>query len=240
MSSRPPEIRQAAQALDLGTTQARVGFGLQEGLLLAGGPIEMTFLVDIDGPGERLLAVSGDSMRQRPGQFAFDASMSGRALPDPLANLPDMGGPISVIAISAGAGWRQPLLLNQFVALEQTYQQLADGEQGHILLSCQRRVKFADNESQALREDDGQLVNVALVFNVTRNDAALSALATGWLSDVVDGPLDLREPALAKLFAMRSAARTQIGALTGHPDHSVASRAEQTLIAITRRANETS
>ena len=240
MSRHPQEVRQADQTLDLGSTQARVGFRLQEGLLLAGGPIEMTFLVDMHGHSERMLAVSGDSMRQRPGQFAFEASMSGRALPDPLAMLPDMGGPISVITISAASCWRQPLLLNQFVALEQARQQLADGEQGHILLSCRRRVKFADNESQALREDDGQLVDVALAFDVSRNDAALSALTAGWLSDVFDGPLDLREPALAKLFAMRGAARAQIDALTRHPDHSVASRAEQALIAISRNANDTS
>jgi hypothetical protein len=72
-------------------------------------------------------------------------------------------------------------------------------------------------------------VGVDLTFNLRRDDAALAALVARLFDEVMQRPPALRERPLALLLSMRSAAHTQIDALTRHPDPSVAGRAHQVL-----------
>jgi hypothetical protein len=230
MSARRPELLEGA--VDLGADEIRVrsGFRVVTTELLAGGPVELEFFAESVGASPLHLAVSGDRMRQRPGQFTFAATFEGSPLADPMADAPDMGGPVGVVQVSPDRPWRQPLILNQFIRLEETRARLGQGAEGLLDLACRRPLALAADEAHALSQSEGgPAVAVDLSFYLRRDDAALEALAARLRDEVMHGPLAERERPLALLLSMRSRARAQIGELTGHPDPNVSNRARQAL-----------
>ena len=227
MNTRTPEQREGAVDRAANEISVRAGFRVVTAELLAGGPIELEFLVESFGLFPLRLAVSGDRMRQRPGQFSFVATFDGLSLEDPMAAMSYMGGPAAVVQVSVGSPWRQPLVLNQFIRLEDTARQLVQGATGRIDLACRRSLALAFTDTAALSDDGAQVLAVDLAFDLRRDDAALAELVTRLLDEVTQGPPALRERPLALLLSMRSAAHTQIDALTRHPDPSVAGRAHQ-------------
>lgn len=230
MSASRPELREGFVDLGADDVRAHAGFRVVTTELLAGGPVELEFFVESVGARPLHLAVSGDRMRQRLGQFTFAAIFEGSPLVDPMADAPYMGGPIGVVQVSPGEPWRQPLILNQFIRLEDTPARLEQGAAGQLALACRRPLALAADEAHALSQDEGgPVVAVNLSFDLRRDDAALEALAARFLDEVMHGPPASRERPLSLLLSMRSGARAQIGELTGHPDPNVSNRARQVL-----------
>jgi hypothetical protein len=229
MNRRSTKQLEDAVELDADGVRVRVGLRVVSGELLAGGPVELEFFIESGGLHPLHFAVSGDRTRQRPGQFAFSATFAGAPLNDPMAAMPYMGGPVGVVTMSTTSPWRQPLLLNQFIRLEETPGRIVQGTSGRMELACRRPLALATTEAAALAQDGALVVAVNLAFDLRRDDAALRALAARLLAEVMQGPLATREQPLARLLAMRSPARDQIDALTRYPDPSVADRARQAL-----------
>ena len=226
MSPRP-ETRESALEFANDALRVRSGFRVVTKDPLAGGPVELEFFVENHGSHPLKLAVSGDRMRQRPGQFTFAARFESIDLQDPMAAVPYAGGPEGIVAVSADTPWLQPLLLNQFLRLEETPKRLAPGNTGRIELNCQRPLPLATTDASALSADYVRVVAVDLAFDLRRDDAALAALAAGLFDEVMHGPPSSRERPLTLLLSMRSTASAQIDALTRHPDPSIAERARQ-------------
>jgi hypothetical protein len=234
MNAQRSEQREGAIDLAPQGTRLRAGFRFVPGELLAGGPVELEFFVDNAGASPLRLAVSGDRMRHRPGQFAFAATFDGDSLVDPMAALPDAGGPMGIVEVSSASPWRQRLLLNQFVSLEDTLPRLQPGATGRLDLCCRRSFLLDATAASALPADASPALVVNLAIDLRRDDNALAALAAGLLDAIARGATPAREPSIERLLAMRSAARAQIDALTRHPDPSVAARALQAYQALNR------
>lgn len=227
MNTRPPEIREGAMDLAADEIRVRAGFRVITGELLAGGPVELEFFVESLGLCPLQLAVSGDRIRQRPGQLSFAATFEGLPVEDPMAAAPNLGGPEGVVQVSTDSPWYQPLVLNQFLRLEHTPGRLAQGATGRMDLACRRPLALAATDAAALSPDGAPVVAVDLALDLRRDDPALAALCARLFDEVMHGPLALRERPLTLLLSMRTVAHVQIDALTRHPDPAVASRARQ-------------
>ncbi|WP_440956053.1 hypothetical protein ACSAZK_03625 [Methanosarcina sp. Mfa9] len=212
-----------------GEISAHVGFRVVTSDLIAGGPIELEFFVENLRPFPFRLAVSGDRMRQRPGQFSFSATFEGSPLGDPIEGVPYMGGPMGIVQVATDIPWHQSIVLNQFLCLEDTPRRLVQGTSGRIDLVCNRQLSLAITDADALSHNGALVVAVNLSFDIRRDDEALEELASSLLNEIMTGPLDSRERPLALLLSMRKAAHAQIDALTKHPDESVARRARQAM-----------
>jgi hypothetical protein len=222
--------------VDFDGTPIDSGFRVAYSSGLAGGPVELEFSVEITGPGTWYLLISADRMRHRPHGFTFTATFATAAfedvpLTDPMASLPNFGGPAGVVAITAGQPWRQLLLLNNFVRLEMTLDLLAPGAEGQLIVHCQRALPLARSEDAALMVTDAApTVTTQLSLTLRRDDAELVALVEELLAAVQDGPAAQRERPLARLLSLRTPlAVTRWRTLRDHPDPLVAERVRQTL-----------
>jgi hypothetical protein len=220
-------------AIDLafGEAQVRAGFHIAEASEFAGGPIELEFFAETVGAGSCFLLVTGDRMRRRPGNFFFDAVFAGASLTDPFASVPDMGGPAGVVEIAAGCPWRQRLILNEFVRLEDTLGLLEPGASGQLVITCRRTLPLAADEQAALTPaSDAPLVEVQLALDLRRDDTQLAALAKQLIAEVRDGPREKRERQLALLLSLRARiAVDRWRTLVNHPDPLVVERVKEAL-----------
>jgi hypothetical protein len=221
-----------AVELGSGDLTARVGFRVAHNSGLAGGPVELEFQVSVAGARPLALLVSGDRARRRPGDFVFTARIGDHVLTDPLAALPDLGGPAGVLEVATGAPYRQTLLLNDFVTLESTRDDLAPGETGRVVVTCVRAVPLApDEESLFAPEVESPLAEVVLSVDLRRDDPDLVELVDDHLAQVVDGPVEHRERSLGILLALRSpVAVERWRVLADHPDEAVSERARWSLL----------
>lgn len=227
MSAPTPEQCEGYRELASDGVRVRAGFRVVTAEPIAGEPIELVFFVESLGAHALRLAVSGDRMAQRPGRFTFTAMFLGSPLEDPMIGAPDVGGPAGVVEVSSSNPWRQPLILNQFVRLEDTPGRLAPGAAGRLDLACRRPIALSVTDEGAVLRQGEVVLAVDLAFDLRRDDASLAATALRLLDVVIQGPLAAREQSLALLFSMRACARAQIEALTRHSDPSVAGRARQ-------------
>jgi hypothetical protein len=228
MNARLPEQRGGAVDLAADEIRVRAGFRVVTGELLAGGPIELEFFVESLGSRTLQLAVAGDRMRQRPGQFSFAATFEGSPLEDPIAAVPYMGGPEGVVQVTTDSPWYQPVVLNQFIRLEDT-PRLVSGAIGRLGLACCRPLALTATAAAALSHEGAPVLAVDLALDLRRDDEALAVLVARLVDEIMRGPLAARERPLALLLSMRSAAHAEIDALTRHSDPSVANRARQAL-----------
>jgi hypothetical protein len=225
MSGAGRERRQATVRLAAGDVRVKAGFRLVTEDPLAGGPIELEFLAESIGSTPLQLAVGGDMARQRPGQFSFTGELDGLSLADPQTGVSDLGGPLGVVAVTRQAPWRQPLVLNDFLRLEDTAAKIAQGGSARLRLRCQRPIVLAATSAAALVGDGAKSIEVSLAFDLRRADKELADLAARLLDAVLHGPVSEREHPLALLLSMRGSALPQIKALTRHSDQAVAERA---------------
>jgi hypothetical protein len=225
----PMETTAGEIAVGEGATQVRAGFRVVDASALAGGPIEIAFFVEKDRSPALYVMVAGDRARQRPGSFSFAATVQGARLLDPKEGVPDLGGPATAVAVEPGRPWCQPLLLNEFVRLEDASAALAPGATGRLDVVCSRVLPLASDASAALLAREGPRVEVSLSLPLRRDDEALGALAIQLAAQVREGPPAERERPLARLLAMRSAARPQLESLVDAPDPSVAMRVRAVL-----------
>jgi hypothetical protein len=229
MNTHMPEKREGSLDLERGEIRAHAGFRVVTSELIAGGPIELEFFVENLRSFPFRLAVSGDRMRQRPGQFSFSATFESSPLGDPMEVVPYKGGPVGVVQVATDIPWHQLIVLNQFICLEDTLRHLVQGGSGRIDLVCHRQLSLAATDAAALSHNEALDVAVNLSFDIHRDDEALEELAASLFNEVMTGPLALRERPLTLLLSMRKAAHAKIDALTRHPDESVARRALQAM-----------
>jgi hypothetical protein len=213
--------------LTSGGITVRAGFRIITAEPLAGAPVELEFFIESLGSAPLLVAAGVSRAAQRPDRVLLAATFEGVALDDPWREIPESGGPLRFLQVATGTPLRQPLLLNDFVRLEETVARLADGEAGRLDVTCRRPLPLADSEAATLMTEDAPVVANDLVCTLRRDDAALAALATALLREVVQGPPELRERPLTQLLSMRGAAREEIVALLAHPDPAVADRARR-------------
>jgi hypothetical protein len=185
--------------------EVRAGFRITYASEVAGGPIELEFFTEITGHGPRYLFISADRMRHRPSEFSFNATFADVPLADPLAGVPNMGGPAGVVEIADGRPWRQLLILNQFVCLEDTLRLLEPGISGQLIVICRRMLSLAADEQAALRPaHNAPLVEEKLAIELRRDDAQLAVLVERLIAEVRDGPPEKRERPLALLLSLRA------------------------------------
>lgn len=220
-------------AVDLVFDEAHVrsGFRVAAASEFAGGPIELEYFAEISGDSSLYLLITGDRMRRSPGGFSFDATLAGVPLTDPFPNVPDMGGPASVIEIAASRPWRQPLILNEFARLEDTLNLLEPGASGQLMVACRRRLPLAAHKGAAfVPQSDTPIVEVQLALELRRNDSQLAALVEQLIAEVRDGPPEQRERPLALLLSLRAPiAVDRWRTLVNHPDPLVAERVKEAL-----------
>ena len=167
---------------------------------LAGGPIELELTVE--APSERAVYVmfSGDRMRMRTGDFAFAASCTGAVLGDPKGDLPNLGGPSSLLAVRPGTPHRRLLLLNEFARLEDTLGVIPPDGTAELLVTCLWSPQLAADEDASSGLGDPLRVDMSLALAIRRDDVALVALVDRLVDDVFHGEPGARVRALEKNF----------------------------------------
>ena len=150
---------------------------------------------------------------------------------DPLAELPDFGGPAGVVEVGPGERHQQTLLLNDFLNLESMREVLAPDESGRLHLTCRRSVPLASNEAELFASQTRTaVVEVPLAVDLHRDDEALVALVQDLLDQVVHGTASARERPLGMLLSLRAPlAVERWRALADHPDPTIAERARWAL-----------
>ena len=229
MSSREGKVDLVSISLEL---QVASGFRVIEAEpLLAGGPVEVEFFIDNAGARALHLFVNGDRARQRPGSFSFVATMAGVTLPDPYKDVAWEGGPATVVTVEPTKVYRQTLVVNQFVRLENSLDLLEPGASGQLVVACRRPLPLtADHQASLTPAGDAPLVEVRLEFELRRDDAQLSALVDKLVDEVRHGPREYRERPLALLLTLRApVAIVRWRALMDHADPVVGQRVRQAL-----------
>jgi hypothetical protein len=203
-------------------------FRTSKSMVLAGGPVEVTFHVTNKAATTFFLASGRSRTKLRPAFFSFTArlNLDGAEVQmnDPTVAIIERGGPVGQIEVAANSAYGETLLLNEFVSLEKTVPALRPGQVGVLEIYCQRPLPMAGTPAgEAYRMNDAPVLNSELVINVRRDDAALegviSRLARGIRADDAARVSAQREQMAAKLASLRSPmALPYLQSLTDHPD----------------------
>ena len=195
--------------------------------VVAGGLVEVEFLVTNKSTAAFFLARGRSRTKLRPAFFSFTAHLmvDGREVPldDPTVKITERGGPATQIRIAANATHRETLLVNEFVCLERATSALRPAQVGVLKLVCERPLPLATRPREALQIKDAAMLKSGLVIEVRRDDAALEALI-GRLARDVDASRTAtvsaqREQAVSELAALRSPkALPYLQVLADHPD----------------------
>ena len=217
--------------LVFGEIELRISFHMPQASSLAGGPIEIEFCAELIRPDSVHLRLEADRVRGRESEFEFTATFAGVTIEDPAALLPDMGGITSVAEIIAGDRWRERIILNEFVRLEETVKLLEPDTSGELVVTCRRRISVAIEQNAALALPDiGPTVEATLVVDLRRDDAALVALVEKMLRELLESPAEERERPLRLLLGLRApAAVERWSTLVNHGDRYIADRAGESL-----------
>lgn len=236
----PPGLKlKASSTFETQDLQVRAGFHTHDFEVIAGGPLEVEFLVENTGRLPLNLAVGGDRAQLRPSFFSFQATVDETEvdLQDPSA-APNLGGPATVIEVKTNAPYRQTVLVNEFVTLENIRTALKPGEVKVLRIRCQRPIPLAVDKQQAFQTGaNAQMVNVVLVVHVRRDDTALEALMAHLTAEIrADWTITAsakREQAISQLVALRDRATIPyLKTLIEHPDPAVRMRVQRALTTI--------
>ena len=227
MSTSKTDKREGSTEVVVDNCRVRTGFRVLTENPLVGGPIELEFFIEPVESASLFLSVAGDSNRQRPGQFEFTATLDGEEVPDPLADIPSVGGPVGVVPVTDETPWRQPLVLNQFLALDTCQQRLADGESARLNVTCRRALTLGADQTAVLTGKDWQNTSIDLALTICRDDAALAKLIDVLMDEVTSGTAATRLHPFELLLSLRSVAREQLTELAEFSDSSIANRAKQ-------------
>jgi hypothetical protein len=223
---------EAATVIAHATLRLSAGFRFAAPEALAGVPLKLEFFVRNSGLETAYLAVGGDRARGRPDFFSFSARFAGWPLTDPASDGAYHGGPLGLVTVAPGDTYRQPILLNEFLRLEDAIARLLPGGHGELELTCERRLPCGANEGPALDVSTAPLVKVGIACTLRREDSALLRTLDELAATILHGPIEQREPALAALFASRALAREQLLRVAAHPDRNCAERARRVLAAL--------
>ena len=235
-----PLISEASVVLSSPDIRARAGFRAAGSSTVAGGPLFLEFFAENLGQRALYVLSGGDRMRDRPADYAFTATLGGVPLRDPYGELPDIGGLGAFVVVARGETWQQQLLLNQFVAIEDTIHLLSPGASSRLRVRCTRPLPLASDEQEALAsEPEAATVDVEVTVAVHRDDRQLAALVDQLVSTITSGPIEEREMSLRILLTLRARpAVDRWRRLAEHPDASVAERVTEALALVQRLARD--
>jgi len=227
--SSPDVVQEVFTDLEVDGVPVRAGFRVSTQDVLAGGPLEVDFVVANSGDTPVYLTVSADRSRLRPDQFTLTAGLvePNREFGDPMADAVYLGGPSTVVSVQPSGTYTQSLLVNQFVSLEQVPDALAasGSEAGMLWLRCQRQLRISASEDRVRAAQpmsvEGTL-SLPLRTDQAALDAQIAALADQLRSDTEPTGAGDREARVTELIALRSpAALGQLESLRNHPDATV-------------------
>jgi hypothetical protein len=199
--------------------RVRAGFRLLTPEPPAGGVVRLLLEVAaLDGP---VFVLAGtDRATGRPAHITIGGTLDGTALEDPLAGRPQLGGPSGAVEVAPDSAYRQVVLVNEFVRLEDTLDLVPPGEAQELTLECSRVLSPASSRKQALSGADAPDVQVRVAVPLRRDDAALEAEIAS-LAEIVRGggasTSNELEDAVVALAALRLPSAT--AALAGFADH---------------------
>jgi len=220
---------EAATDIVHATLNLQAGFRITDGDVLAGAPLTLEFFVRNLSSGRLHVAVGGDRARGRPDFFSFSASVRGWQLVDPEAGAEYLGGPVGLVSVAPRDTYRQAVLLNQFLRLEDVIARLPPGGHEELTLTCERLLPCGASEDAAFDLAAAPKIKAGLACTLRRDDAALLQTLDELTTTILSGAIERREPALAELFASRATAREQLQRIAAHPDRQVAERARRVL-----------
>jgi hypothetical protein len=220
---------EASTELFHATLHLLAGFRLADTEILAGAPLTAEFFVRNSGLEAAYVGVGGDRARGRLDFFSFRARLEGSPLSDPASKSGYFGGPVGLVTVVPGDTYEEPVLLNQFVRLEDAVARLGAGGHGELQLICERRLPCGTSEAAALDIQTAPVVEVRLTATLRRDDSALLRTLDDLAATALHGPVEQREPALAALFASRALAREQLLRVAAHADARIAERARGVL-----------
>ena len=221
--------REAFNDIQVDGVPVRAGFRAETQDVVAGGPLEVSFVVANSGTAPVYLTVSADRSRLRADLFAFSAGLDGSdsQLSDPLADAVYLGGPSTVVSVQPNSSYIQTVLLNQYLTLEEIPHALAasGSDAGMLWLHCQRQLSISTAQDR-VRTVTPVSVDETLRLPVRTDQAALDGLAASLAdqvrSDTQPTGAGNREALVTKLIALRSdTARAQLETLRDHPDPTV-------------------
>jgi hypothetical protein len=202
--------------------QLRASLHAVEPSPLAGGPIELELTVEAPAEGAIYVMFSGDRMRMRSGDLAFAASCGGAVLADPKGDLPNLGGPSTLVAVRPGTPHRRTLLLNDFVRLEDALDVVPPDTSAELFVTCVWSPRLAADERASSGLGDPLRVEMSVTLAIRRDDDALVALVDRLVDHVFHGEPGVRVRSLELVSSLRAPiAVARWRALAAHPDASV-------------------
>lgn len=210
-----------------------VGYAVDGGRLLAGGPLSLTVTVSLrDGAPGRLIASSARSTG-RSREYTFHGTLvGGTTLRDPYADALELGGVQTAQDLQIDIPVVQHVLVNQFLTLEDALAEIDDGDSVELLLQARRQLQFEDRPADG-PPDAGPVADLSLTLH--RDDAALAAFYHRTAEAVLGAAQ--ADPAREQRVVQLCTARNHLAApalteLARHPDPSVADRARRALAAL--------
>jgi hypothetical protein len=221
------------QEFEDGPLRVRAGFRRPDTEVVAGGPLELQFVVEASQP--MVVAVAGDRVRVRPDFFRFSATLDSVEIGDPFPpSTAWLGGPGGVVPVRPGAPWTQWLIVNQYLRLERAVEVLAPGSIGRLQLRAGRPIPLTTKDAEAYRREGVPQVEVSGTIPVKRDDARLAAIVKELVDNIRHGPREQRERPLSLVLTLRAPASVEVWkSLVDHPDPTVGERVRQALVLAT-------
>ena len=224
--------------LAAGAAQVRAGFRAATGAYLAGGPIELEYVIECLGTVAIHVLGGMERSTLRPSLYSFRGELEGSAvaLDDPQAGAVLLGGPSGTSVVEPGEILRVPLLLNEFLLLERIIPALPPGGEGVLRVHGERPLPLATSRPQAFSVGpDAAVVASDLRLTVRRDDEALERLVDSLRrtieADAESAVSPERQRAIDQLATVGTeAARRALEGLRGHPDPWVEMRLASTAV----------
>lgn len=215
-----------------GDLKVRAGFRAAGETFLAGGPIQLEFVVECLGRVGVHVLGGMDISTQRPMLYSFRGELVGgsAALDDPQAGAELLGGPSGTSVVEPGETLRVPLLLNEFLLLDRLIAVLPPGGEGALHVHAERPLPLARSRAEAFCVGPGAPVVAGdLRLSVRRDDEALKRLIDSLRRSIEADATSVvspeRQRAIDQLATIGTKeARRALETLRGHPDPWVATR----------------
>ena len=212
--------------LGAGAARMRAGFCAAAGAFLAGGPLELEFVVECRGTVPIHVLGGMERTTLRPALYSFRGQLEGSAvaLDDPHPGAGLLGGPSGTSVVEPGEILRVPLLLNEFLLLERIRAQLPPGGAGVLRVHGERPLPPATSRPAAFSlGPDAPVVASDLRLAVRRDDEALERLIDSLRraieADVTNAVSAERRRAIDQLATLGGeTAQRALEGLRGHPD----------------------
>jgi hypothetical protein len=222
MNENIPRILLVSTRVTVGSVPLEIGFRAVTPKIIAGGPVEIEAFVINNSESPLKLFISADRLRLRPAQYSFEAYFEDILIDDPMSDVPFMGGPECNAIVSAENPWRQLILLNEYVSLENLLHLMLNGTTGVMNLSCNYSLKYASTANDNLYQNE-KVIQLKLSLKIHRDDEQLKKLSKKLYNDCLQKPLNTHS--LSLLLSLRSAATDLIKKLIKHPNTEVANQA---------------